>query len=488
MNYQSEIWLPPDYGIEEIYEENGVNESGLVDTGDVEQTKDGEAENFFTRGLWKTKVGEHLSAVDEFSSSILIDSSIAKYFTKRGDSQKILGNFQSAIDDYGEALSLTPNLPEALVGRGQAYSEIGELARSINDYTLASYLRPDWRSISQGLGYSYNRTGDHTASILEYQKCIKPRYINQVRREPTADAPFRLQQNDRFNQLIEKIQSNKIDSEANFYIGLNRLAGSKYKEAVEDLSRSIGLNQYNADALFNRGLALEALNQHNDALDDLETALSLDPSYAPLVSTLGGKYITLAEEHIDTEGSMTVRISGSIKSMTAIISLDLSHKQKKTIDALYSRGILYLENADLDMAFADLEAIPSLKNRGSANVFHALGIVCAKTGRAMQSIKAFAEAIRLDERYRYLLFREDCYHRLTCSERLDANSYFNKHTQSSTSHEILTDSLESETTHPIDSGAVLFSAIDPSNGSGDSEDEDLSDVWLTDQVNDVYLR
>jgi len=71
-----------------------------------------------------------------------------------------------------------------------------------------------------------------------------------------------LQQDDRPDQLIKEIQSNKIDSETSFYIGLNRLAGSKYKEAVEDLSRSIGLNQYGVDALFNRGLAFEALSQH----------------------------------------------------------------------------------------------------------------------------------------------------------------------------------------------------------------------------------
>ena len=105
-------------------------------------------------------------------------------------------------------------------------------------------------------------------------------------------------------------------------------------------------------------------------------------------------------------------------------------------------------------------------------------------GGNLRSTKAFATAIRLDYRFRYLLLREAWYQRLACWERVATNTYYDKHPLLDENFPTSTYSPESEPTRPLDLGAPHLPIIDPSGGSGNSDDEDISDVWLTDMILD----
>ena len=94
-----------------------------------------------------------------------------------------------------------------------------------------------------------------------------------------------------------------------FYTGLTYQDTGKYKQAIEQYDKSIGLNPNYAEAYNNRGVAKDSLDQHVEAIKDYDKAIRLNPDYALAYTNRGVAKDSLGE-HKDaiTDYNQAIRL------------------------------------------------------------------------------------------------------------------------------------------------------------------------------------
>ena len=70
-----------------------------------------------------------------------------------------LGEHKSAISDFTTAIKLDPDYPAAYNNRGVAYGNLGEYNAAIADYTTAIRLDPDYAKAYTNRGVAKSKTG-----------------------------------------------------------------------------------------------------------------------------------------------------------------------------------------------------------------------------------------------------------------------------------------------------------------------------------------
>ncbi|MBD2461430.1 caspase family protein [Oscillatoria sp. FACHB-1407] len=98
------------------------------------------AEEFFNRGLEKSRVGNKQGAIANYTDAIRLKPDYAKAYAGRGVAKRALGDYQGAIEDYNEAIRLKPDYADDYNNRGAAKLALGDNQGALADYREAAKL------------------------------------------------------------------------------------------------------------------------------------------------------------------------------------------------------------------------------------------------------------------------------------------------------------------------------------------------------------
>ena len=94
------------------------------------------------RGMAYFACSKYKEAIEDFSSSLVLDASSYKAAYYRGVVHSVLKQYSQAIDDYTLSLSINPYQSFCLFRRGQAYYHIGDYPQGLADCENSLALEP----------------------------------------------------------------------------------------------------------------------------------------------------------------------------------------------------------------------------------------------------------------------------------------------------------------------------------------------------------
>lgn len=136
------------------------------------------AAHYFRRGVCYSKISDYQNAINDYSKAIQIDKKSFSYFNRaiaRWKSSDINGG----IADFTTALEMNPKDETGLYYRAMCYLEIGDTAKAITDLNNSIALKPKDPDIYDERAYlrfvSYNYLG----ARADYLKCVElnPAYV-----------------------------------------------------------------------------------------------------------------------------------------------------------------------------------------------------------------------------------------------------------------------------------------------------------------------
>ncbi len=126
-------------------------------------------------------------------------------------------------------------------------------------------------------------------------------------------------------------------AENEYQIGMRLMADGKYKDAVADFTRAVGIWPQLGQAYLERGISYRYLNENDQALADFDQALQITPNLARAYSARGFIY----RERGDTKG--------------ALAQFSKSIEVSPNVDAYFERGQTYEDLGEHQKAIDDYE-------------------------------------------------------------------------------------------------------------------------------------
>lgn len=85
------------------------------------------AKIYFDKGVLEQDMLKYKEAINEFSSSIKLDSNYAEAYNGRGLAHSNIENYDEAIRDFTKAIKLDPDNAKAYINRGLIYMHLKRL-------------------------------------------------------------------------------------------------------------------------------------------------------------------------------------------------------------------------------------------------------------------------------------------------------------------------------------------------------------------------
>ncbi len=142
------------------------------------ETKAGDADIYFKRGLAHEKLGHNQRAISDYTKALGIRPKIETAFNNRGVIYYRLGEYRKAVEDFSHAVRLNPGYALAYYNRGNAYHAAGDLDRSIADFTRSIEINPDYANAYNNRGWTKLQKNQAKASIGDFDRALQidPRY------------------------------------------------------------------------------------------------------------------------------------------------------------------------------------------------------------------------------------------------------------------------------------------------------------------------
>jgi tetratricopeptide (TPR) repeat protein len=109
-------------------------------------------QSYYNRGLYRLLVNEYSGAIEDFTSSIGLQTDFAFAYHDRAVAKYRLGDLQGALQDYRNATGFNHNFPLAFINLGSVKIELGDYSGAIEDYSVAL-------SLDSTLFIAYNNRG-----------------------------------------------------------------------------------------------------------------------------------------------------------------------------------------------------------------------------------------------------------------------------------------------------------------------------------------
>jgi tetratricopeptide (TPR) repeat protein len=229
-------------------------DDAITDLDDALQVNPQAAAIFLKKGLLLYDRNETGKALDNFTSAIRIDSTIALAWFYRGRCNILLNKASAAAGDFEQA---------------RGYRLDSENIKTIQEYAQAYYVRAEAK---------FNGNKTDSALIL----------VN------TAIALYPSSSVYRFSQ-------------GEYYFSLQH-----YNEAINSYNEAIKRNDAFKDAYYKRGLACYKLRSYQDAIDNFTAFLKLDPSQVIVLKANGDAYFSLrdfANAAVNYENAMKIGVT-----------------------------------------------------------------------------------------------------------------------------------------------------------------------------------
>ena len=224
----------------------------------VKRSFNRKAESINHRGKFYQKMGNHQSAIADFTRSITLKPLSADIWQARAESYEASGDHEHAVKDYNEAirLQLTQNhshdaIAQTYLKRGQLKLALRGYTTALADFTTAKLLYHEDGRAACFMGQVYSTQGQHDEAIDCYTEAIQ------------------------FKPFISDYYRYRAQS----YVAQDMLA-----LALVDLDKTIVVNALDANGFFDRALLHDKLNQAELAFTDACQAITLNPKLADNLS------------------------------------------------------------------------------------------------------------------------------------------------------------------------------------------------------------
>ena len=142
------------------------------------ESKAGDADIYFKRGLSCEKLGRNQQAITDYTKALEIRPKMETAFNNRGAIYYRLGEYEKATKDFSQAIELNPGYALAYYNRGNAYHAVDDLDRSLADFTRSIEINPDYPRAYNNRGWTKLQKKEAKASISDFDRALKidPRY------------------------------------------------------------------------------------------------------------------------------------------------------------------------------------------------------------------------------------------------------------------------------------------------------------------------
>ncbi|KAK7427097.1 TOM (translocase of outer membrane) complex component [Neonectria magnoliae] len=284
------------------YEEARQAFEQALQMGDLDEY---EALAYNMRGTFRTLLGNHADATQDFDKSIELDPSMTQSYIKRASISLELGEPDKAEEEFAKALEQDNNDPDVYYHRAQAHFIKGDLADAQKDYQKSIDLDKDFIFSHIQLGVTQYKMGSIASSMATFRRCIK-------------NFP-------------------KVPDVYNYY-GELLLDQGNFSEAIEKFDTAMEMEKQtkpmsmNVLPLINKALALFQWKQDFKEAEKLcQKALIIDPECDIAVATMAQlllqqnnvpaalKYFERAAELARTEGEIVNALSYAEATRTQVM-------------------------------------------------------------------------------------------------------------------------------------------------------------------------
>ncbi|MCE1246880.1 MAG: tetratricopeptide repeat protein [Firmicutes bacterium] len=338
-------------------------------------------------------------ALKFFNEALKLDENFSPALSGRTNAYIDLGRFDEAMSDAQKAIKLSPEVPLNYVNRGNAWYYTGNPEKALEDYRKTISMKPEYppdeSKAHYGIGRIAEERGDMETAFKEYDQAVhfhnvarnymsrgqahrklgrneegRSDYMEALKQKPDkaslltaiGETWYSDDQPDKaiefYNKAIESDPDFTRDPEfrdacgnppSGFTFPYTRRAviyieKGRYKEAVEDISKSIELKNDHPDDYYYRARAYWYLGESDKAAKDAKKYLELEKNHAGQEKQ---------SEKIEKQGA-ALMILGREKQ--ALEDFDKAQKMNPFEFTSYNmRGIILHKQGRDDLARKDFE-------------------------------------------------------------------------------------------------------------------------------------
>ena len=132
-------------------------------------TKVSQAQDFYLRGLAKSKNKQYQKAIREYSKAIELDPKFIEAYLKRCEMRYKLGDNQGVLDDCYRIIKIKSSVPKAYYYQGRARFSLGYVQSAIDSYSEAIRQQPNYAQVYYHRGIAYRDIKDNFLALEDWQ-------------------------------------------------------------------------------------------------------------------------------------------------------------------------------------------------------------------------------------------------------------------------------------------------------------------------------
>lgn len=148
-----------------------IKEAQKILNSVIEKTPDHQAA-YNMRGIARLELDETALAIEDFDTSIRLDSSDYRAFYNRGNAYYQVQEYAEAILDYDRAMRLEPKSADIYINRANALVQLESYVEAIRDYEFAIKLEETNYLTHFNLGRTYYIREEQDKAKSSFEKCI----------------------------------------------------------------------------------------------------------------------------------------------------------------------------------------------------------------------------------------------------------------------------------------------------------------------------
>ena len=143
----------------------GVDDDEIVLTPGSQRQSD--ASTFIGEGVRLAAIGDHETAIENFTDAIALDVEPGFAYKQRAASYRALGQHEAAISDYDEAISRNAEDVNAIYNRGASHFALQDYAAAIADYDVVIQLDPEFVDAYRRRADAHEASGNIEAALRD---------------------------------------------------------------------------------------------------------------------------------------------------------------------------------------------------------------------------------------------------------------------------------------------------------------------------------
>ena len=133
------------------------------------ESQNAKAQDFFLRGMEKSKNKQYQTAIKEYTKAIELDPKFIDAYLKRSEMRYKLGDNQGVLDDCYRVIQIKSSVPKAYYYQGRARFSLGYVQAAIDSYSEAIRQEQSYSQAYYYRGIAYEDLMDHFSATEDWQ-------------------------------------------------------------------------------------------------------------------------------------------------------------------------------------------------------------------------------------------------------------------------------------------------------------------------------